>query len=112
MATSNKVADANVKKVFCRFLIPIINIVSAKLQNKSAKSAKSARKSHNNQRKKIKNGVKEQRKHLKICEIREKVVTLHPLFGVTAVVWAEELLVHVAQERQTIFKISIQNGFD
>jgi len=28
---------------------------------------------------------------------------LHPLFGVTAVVWAEVLLVHVAQERQTIF---------
>ena len=32
---------------------------------------------------------------------------MHPLFGVTAVVWAEELPVHVAQERQTIFN-SIQ----
>ena len=55
----------------------------------------------------MKNDVKVQRKYLKICEIREKVVTLHPLFGVTAVVWAEELPVHVAQERQTIFN-SIQ----
>ena len=51
----------------------------------------------------MKNDVKVQRKYLKICEIREKVVTLHPLFGVTAVVWAEELPVHVALERQTIF---------
>ena len=47
----------------------------------------------------MKNDVKVQRKYLKICEIREKVVTLHPLFGVTAVVWAEELSDHVAQER-------------
>ena len=47
----------------------------------------------------MKNDVKVQRKYLKICEIREKVVTLHPLFGVTAVVWAEELPDHVAQER-------------
>ena len=51
----------------------------------------------------MKNCEKSQRKYLKICEIREKVVTLHPLFGVTAVVWAEELSVHVALERQTIF---------
>ena len=29
----------------------------------------------------MKNDVKVQRKYLKICEIREKVVTLHPLFG-------------------------------
>ena len=34
---------------------------------------------------------KKRRNPLKICEIREKVVTLHPLFGVTAVVWAEVL---------------------
>ena len=34
-----------------------------------------------------------------MCEIEEKSVTLHPLFGVTAVVWAEELPDHVAQER-------------
>ena len=34
---------------------------------------------------------KKLRKCLKICEIQEKVVTLHPLFGVTAVVWAEVL---------------------
>ncbi len=51
----------------------------------------------------MKNDVKVQRKYLKICEIREKVVTLHPLFGVTAVVWAEVLPGHVALERQTIF---------
>ena len=28
---------------------------------------------------------------------------MHPLFGVTAVVWVEVLPVHVALERQTIF---------
>ena len=73
------------------------------MREATAKSAKSARKSHHNQRKKMKNDVKVQRKYLKICEIREKVVTLHPLFGVTAVVWAEVLPGHVALERQTIF---------
>ena len=41
--------------------------------------------------KKIKKMGKKRRNPLKICEIREKVVTLHPLFGVTAVVWAEVL---------------------
>ena len=60
----------------------------------------------------MKNDVKVQRKYLKICEIREKVVTLHPLFGVTAVVWAEVLPGHVALERQTIFNFIQKNGFD
>ena len=40
---------------------------------------------------KRKKQIKKSIKSLKICGIQEKVVTLHPLFGVTAVVWAEEL---------------------
>ena len=44
-------------------------------------------------------------KHLmldgKICKIREKVVVpLHPLFGVTAVVWVEVLPGHLRAQRQ------------
>ena len=54
---------------------------SAKIQNKSVKSVKSVGKDADQKEKKC----------LKICEIQEKVVTLHPLFGVTAVVWAEVL---------------------
>ena len=42
---------------------------------------------------------KKLRKMVENLRDRRKSVTLHPLFGVTAVVWAEELPDHVAQER-------------
>ena len=63
---------------------------SAKIQNKSVKSVKSVGKDADRERKIVKSARKK-RKCLKICEIQEKVVTLHPLFGVTAVVRAEVL---------------------
>ena len=58
-----------------------------------------------------KEGEKEKKPTENLRDTR-KSSNFAPLFGVTAVVWAEVLPGHVALERQTIFNFIQKNGFD